>query len=63
MLFYTVELVILHGQRMHGTSVSIINSAKCIHSNLICFPEEKVSTNRLLTYDGLILLHSISRGT
>lgn len=61
-LLYTVELVILHTQRVNRTnnSESIINSAKFICSNLICFPIEKVSINRLLICDKWILLHCIS---
>lgn len=58
--FLDVELVILHTQRLDRTSESIINSGKFICSNLICFPEEKVSINRLLTRDKWILLHCIS---
>lgn len=40
-----------HTQRVHRTSESIANSAKCISSNLICLPKGKVSINRLLTCD------------
>lgn len=49
--FLDVVLVILHTQRLNRTSESIINSGKFICSNLIYFPKEKVSINRLLTPD------------